>query len=174
MPFYHHASEFGPGPRTPLDYPTRRLWQARLKLERKPGGLTIGAARVGETLLRLLGDDGRLDPSHDTLATLACVHVNTVRRALVQLRDAGFVRWTRRLIRGPDGARQTSSAYELTMPGSHSGIQVISKVYKKAAPFNAVREQRIADENAARQLAWLRTECGARPPGASRGARSLE
>jgi DNA-binding transcriptional MocR family regulator len=68
-------------------------------------------------LVRLLGPDGRLNPSHATLAALARVHVATVQRALERLRSLGLLAWQRRLVRdAASGWRceQTSSAYVLT------------------------------------------------------------
>ena len=72
---------------------------AALLLHRRPGRLTIAAAQVGRVLVDMMGSDRRLDPSHATIAVKARVHIDTVRRALNQLRSAKFVEWTRRLIR---------------------------------------------------------------------------
>jgi hypothetical protein len=66
----------------------------------------------------MLGTDGHLDPSHETLAARALVCVETVRRALCQLRDLGFVVWQRRLVRTSWRCEQTSNAYALAVPSS--------------------------------------------------------
>jgi hypothetical protein len=66
-----------------------------------------------------LGDDGRLDLAHDTIAERALCHVATVKRALVRLREIGLVNWVRRLVCGPDTssrAEQASNAYLLRTP----------------------------------------------------------
>jgi DNA-binding transcriptional MocR family regulator len=63
-----------------------------------------------------MGADGRLDPSHATLAARARVSIATVIRALTQLRAFGFVTWVRRLVRTAWRAEQTSSAYVLALP----------------------------------------------------------
>ena len=64
-------------------------------------------------LLRRLGQDGRCDPSHATLAADAAVSPRTVRRALAALAACGLVQWTRRLIRVGWRVAQTSCAYVL-------------------------------------------------------------
>src|SRR5215475_3458328 len=61
-------SIFGDGPRVRFDREQRAQWKARLQLQRRPGRLTIAAANVGRVLCDMLGDDGRLDPSHATIA----------------------------------------------------------------------------------------------------------
>jgi hypothetical protein len=86
-------------------------------MHRAPGRLSAGGLQVLVALVRLLGPDGRLDPSHATLAALARVHVATVQRALERLRGLGLLAWQRRLVRdAATGWRceQTSSAYVLT------------------------------------------------------------
>ena len=70
---FHTDSVFGPGPRVPLDREQRAQFKAKLKLQRRPGRLTIAAAAVALVLIDMLGPDGRLDPTHATLAALACV-----------------------------------------------------------------------------------------------------
>jgi len=109
-------SIFGPGPRVVLDREQRAQFRAKLNLQRRPGRLTIAAARVGRVLVDLLGPDGRLDPSHEFLAERACVHIATIKRALDQLRSFGFLDWTRRLIRYGSRCEQTSNAYVLRLP----------------------------------------------------------
>ena len=117
---WRRGSEFGDGPRVPLDREQRAVFRARLTMKafRRIGALTITAVRVAEIMLGMQGRDGRLDPSIETLAVRAGVDASTVVRALARLRGCGFVTWVRRLVR--DGARveQTSNAYVLTVPGS--------------------------------------------------------
>ena len=72
-------------------------------------------------MINVIGNDGRLDPSHEHLAKVAKVAASTVRRALDRLKASGFLDWTRRLIRTKAGCRQTSNAYvlRLTDPDAH-------------------------------------------------------
>ena len=113
---WHRNSIFGDGPRVRLDREQRAQWKAKLQLQRRPGRLTIGTADVGRALCNMLGNDGRLDPSHATIATRAGVHISTVKRALEQLAEFGFLSWTRRLIRRAWRCEQTTSAYVLMTP----------------------------------------------------------
>jgi hypothetical protein len=103
-----------------FDREQRAQWKAKLQLQRRPGRLTIAAATVGRVLCDMLGNDGRLDPSHATIAARAAVHPSTVRRALEQLAEYGFLSWTRRLIRHGWRCEQTTSAYTLALPQSAS------------------------------------------------------
>jgi hypothetical protein len=115
---WHTGSIFGAGPRIPLCREKRAQFKALLLLNRRPGCLTLSAAVVGRVLLDMLGQDGRLDPSHATIAARACVSVATVIRSLAQLRAFGFVTWVRRLVRTAWRAEQTSSAYALAAPSA--------------------------------------------------------
>ena len=159
MRSFHHYSLFGPGPRVALNREARAVWRARIKYARRPGGLTLGAAAVAGVLLELLGADGRLDPTHETIAKLARVSVSTVGRALDQLRAFGFLDWARRLVRGPAGARQTSSAFWLKTPDRHSANQVFSRVCKKVrrrtGSVGVRQEQADAEASRDRQLAII-------------------
>ena len=82
MPRFHKDSIFGPGRRVPLDREQHAQFRAKLKLQRRPGRLTISAAAVGLALADMLGLDGRLDPALTTIATLARVSLATVKRAV--------------------------------------------------------------------------------------------
>ena len=113
---WHRNSIFGDGPRVRLDRDQRAQWKAKLQLQRRPGRLTIGTADVGRALCNMLGNDGRLDPSHATIAIRSGVHISTVKRALEQLAEFGFLSWTRRLIRRAWRCEQTTSAYVLMTP----------------------------------------------------------
>ena len=159
MPRFHKDSIFGPGPRVPLDRERKAQFSAKVKLQRRPGRLTIATAAVALVLLDLLGADGRLDPTHATLATLACVSVATVKRALADLKGFGFLDWTRRLIRGADTgwrAAQTSNAYALRVPAcdAHFAPQVLLYRFKKGlGQGGGGWEAQVADRD--RQLAAL-------------------
>jgi hypothetical protein len=109
------GSEFGPGRRVPLCRERRAVWKARLHLARRAGRITPAHVDVGDALLRRQGVDGRLDPSHATLAADAGHGERTVRRALGAMQDCGMVAWDRRLVRSGWAARQTSNAYVLTV-----------------------------------------------------------
>jgi hypothetical protein len=65
---YRRNSIFGDGHRVPLDRERRAVWKARIEMHRRAGRLTDGHAFVALALVRRLGTDGRLDPSHATLA----------------------------------------------------------------------------------------------------------
>lgn len=164
MPKWLKDSVFGDGLRLPMDRERRAVFKAKLDLARRPGRLTLAAREVGRVLLQLLGPDGRLEPSLDTISRLASVHVSTVVRALAQLRALGFLTWVRRLVRDAAGGwecRQTSNAYALLMPAAcdtHFQPQVIIKVFKKVGRGRAISEgasDYTAWEGAARQLELL-------------------
>ena len=114
---WHAGSLFVPGPRRVLGIGERCLWLARLEQALATGQITAAHYLVGRALLRLLGEDGRLDPGHDYLATLARCGRRTVQRALARLQEIGLVRWARRLVRTGWRAEQTSNAYELVPDG---------------------------------------------------------
>jgi hypothetical protein len=139
MPKWHRTSIFGTGPRVALDREQRAQFRAKLALQRRPGRLTIAAAHVGRILCDMLGPDGRLDPSHETIASRAAVHVETVRRALAQLRAFGFLDWTRRLIRTAWRCEQTSSAYVLTVPAALFNATSLN-LSKRTAPAECVSQ----------------------------------
>lgn len=111
---WHRGSTFGDGPRAPLCRERRAVWRARLQLHRRAGRLTALHEVIGLALLRRLGEDGRLDPTHETIADDAACSTRTVRRALDALRDLGLVVWVRRLVREGWRAAQTSNGYRLT------------------------------------------------------------
>jgi hypothetical protein len=116
---YHHRSTYGAGSRVPLDCEQRAQFKAKLKLQRRPGRLTIATAVVGRVLVDMLGNDGQLNLAMVTIAEVARVSVATVKRALVQLKACGFLDWTRRLVRdAASGWRteQASNAYRLAVP----------------------------------------------------------
>jgi hypothetical protein len=109
-------SQFGPGRRVPLDRERRAVWRARLVMHRRAGRLTALHEDIGLAMLRRLSqEEGRLDPSHATLADDAGASVSTVQRALVALRACGLVDWDRRLVRSGWRTEQTSNAYALSM-----------------------------------------------------------
>ena len=142
MPKFHKDSIFGFGPRVPLDREHRAQFRAKLKLQRRPGRLTIAAAEVGRVLVDMLGADGRLDPSYETIATLACVCKDTAVEAVKQLRAFGFLDWTRRLIRGREtGGRtqQSSNAYVLRVPACDTEFPagVPGSLFKRRKPEGA-------------------------------------
>lgn len=121
---WHRGSLFGDGPRRSLGADERRAWLARAEGERRAGRLTALHVDVGRALLKRLGEDGRCDPAHATLATDAGCGERTVRRALAGLREAGMLAWEQRVVRrlwpagelGATRAEQTSNAYALLLP----------------------------------------------------------
>jgi DNA-binding MarR family transcriptional regulator len=159
MPKWKGGSIFGTGPRVPLDREQRAQFRAKLKLQRQPGRLTIAAAEIGRILVDMLGAGGQLDPSVATIAARAAVDPSTVTRAMVRLRDCGFLTWTRRLVRDVGTGwrvEQTSNAYVLTVPATdmHFALQVSFTHLRKPA----VQEKRGGEtifQSAARQLRAL-------------------
>jgi DNA-binding transcriptional MocR family regulator len=107
----------------------RAVWKARIEIQRRGGRITDGEAYVGLALLKRLGQDGRCDPSHQTLADDSGESVSTVQRALKALLACGMVSWMRRLVRDGWRASQTSNAYLLTLgetpeiPALHCDVQ---------------------------------------------------
>ena len=112
---WHKSSIFGEGPRRALNKGQRAIWKARIELYRRAGRLTDGFAHVALALVKRLGTDGRLDPSHTTLAEDAAESVSTVKRALDALQELGLVWWVRRLIREGWRTEQTSNGYALAI-----------------------------------------------------------
>lgn len=121
---WHRGSLFGDGPRRPFGADERRAWLARAEGERYAGRLTALHVVVGRALLKRLGEDGRCDPAHATLAADVGCGERTVRRALGGLRDAGMLAWEQRVVRRPwpEGgpratrAEQISNAYVFLLP----------------------------------------------------------
>jgi hypothetical protein len=111
------GSSFTTGRRRPLCREARRIWRARLESARRGGHITALHKEVGLAMLRRLGEDGRLDPSHATVATEAGCCDRTVRRALDRLRGLGLLGWDKRLVRAGWRVEQTSNAYQLTPEG---------------------------------------------------------
>jgi hypothetical protein len=137
VPKWRKDSIFGEGPRVPRCREQRAQLKAKLKLQRRPGRLTIATAAIGCILVDLLGQDGRLDPSHKFLAELGRVSIATVKRALDQLREFGFLEWTRRLVRCGPRCEQTSNAYVLRVPDCEAHFArpvVLQKPRKEEAP----------------------------------------
>ena len=162
---WRRGSLFGAGLRCPLDREQRAVWRARLELARRGGRLTALHAAIGTALARRLGQDGRCDPSHATLATDAGASERTVRRALEAMAECGMVQWLRRLVRAGWQAMQTSNAYVLVVssapihPAARHGGQADRGTLQKAIPTSGNGPGYGSDEwgraNAMRQLAML-------------------
>jgi hypothetical protein len=114
---WHRGSIFGDGRRVPLDRNQRARFRYLLHAHHRAGRLTRAGRDAGKALLKRLGPDGRLDPSHETLAGDVACSESTIGRSLVRMRDLGLLRWQRRLTRIGWRAEQTSNAYEL-VPGA--------------------------------------------------------
>ncbi len=116
MPKWRKDSVFGTGQRRPLDRNQRARFMWLVKQDRRHGRLTANGEDVGIELLKALGDDGQLDPSHATLASRAGCSVDTVQRSLKIMRGWGRLTWERRLRRDAGTGwrcEQTSNAYAL-------------------------------------------------------------
>ena len=134
MPQWRRNSVFGMGRRVPLDRERRAQFRAKLRLQRRPGRLTLAAVQIGRILLDMLGGDGHLDPSVATLAKKAAVHSSTVTRALARLKECGFLDWTRRMLRDASTgwrSEQTSNAYVLCLPACDGQFAPAVNVFKK-------------------------------------------
>jgi DNA-binding transcriptional MocR family regulator len=92
----------------------RAQWRARLDMHERAGRITPAHEKIGLALLKRLGQDGRCDPSHETLAIDSGKDVSTVQRALKRFHACGLVSWVRRLTRAGQRVSQTSNAYVLT------------------------------------------------------------
>lgn len=172
---YAHKSQF-----QALTRDQRARWRFLADARRSRKQITPADHDVAGALLKHLAEDGRCDPSHARLARLARCCERTVRRSLARLAACGLVQWTRRLVRTRDGAKQTSSAYRLTLadletpigatkPGGQPGRGTrnidLSRAQSAAAAAAAMLDQlqptkslaQIARERTqARAAAWLR------------------
>lgn len=110
---WHSGSVFSDGPRHRLDREQRARFRFLLNAHRRARHLTPNAELVGSTLLRRLGTDGQLDPTHDRLASDVGCCPRTVRRALATLKMLGLVVWQCRIARSGDCINQISNAYVL-------------------------------------------------------------
>lgn len=88
-----------------------------------PGTISFGAIRLAEVLVSLcVKGNGRLEPSVAWLARAINAPAKSIHAWKQQLREHGFLRWTRRYVRvenpgqkGPQ-LKQTSNAYRLMTP----------------------------------------------------------
>ena len=108
---WRRGSDFGPGPRVPLNREERARAYYILEAHYRSGHLTAKGSRVGRALVRRIGADGRCDPSHATLARDAGCEPRTVQRALAAMRDLGLVHWVNRIQRNGWRCEQTSNGY---------------------------------------------------------------
>jgi hypothetical protein len=106
-------SLFGAGPRRPLDREQRARFRFLVTAHRRARRIPPLAEMIGSALVRRLGVDGQLDPSHETIAGDVGCSSRTVRRALDALKALGLVLWQRRLVREGWRTEQTSNAYML-------------------------------------------------------------
>jgi hypothetical protein len=161
-------SQFGDdGARVPVDRKGLAVLKARagLKVFNGPGKLTATARLVLDVMLKMLGADGRLDPSVETLAHRTGKCASAVELGLKRLRALGFLTWVRRIARCGSRVWQTSNAYQLTPdrcdPVTQGGVVPIDLVKKggsggawlTARTVHAI--DRAARQEAARQLEVL-------------------
>jgi hypothetical protein len=156
-------SIFGDGPRVARDREWLAQWKARIGFLRRAGRLTALHAEIALVLARRLGQDGRLDPSHATIAKDAKAGCRTVQRALARLADLGLLRWVRRLVRDGSICSQTSNAYSLTMPGvvapepMRLGDRQVGRATLKEVFSSAAQAMKEAVNDALTALAAVRT-----------------
>jgi DNA-binding transcriptional MocR family regulator len=84
-------------------------------MHERAGRITADHEKIGLALLKRLGQDGRLDPSHATIAQDCGKAVSTVQRALKRLAECGLLGWLRRIARDGNRVVQTSNSYMLTL-----------------------------------------------------------
>lgn len=135
---WHREGRFGDGPRMPLCRERRAVWKARLRLYRRAGKLTPLYEDIGLAMLKRLGADGRLDPSHQTVADDVGCDPRSVRRALAAFKACGLVMWVQRLVRAGWRVEQVSNAYALTIgdpppiPPARTGGQLVRETRQKS------------------------------------------
>jgi hypothetical protein len=112
---WRRDSVFGDGLRIPMCRERRAQWKARLAMHERAGRITSDHEKIGLALLKRLGQDGRCDPSYQTLATDSGKAASTVQRALRRLADCGLLGWLRRIVREGSRVVQTSNSYMLTL-----------------------------------------------------------
>ena len=134
---YHGGSVYE-APRRPLTEDGRRMFREKVRRFAVAFGARASSVMVTlEALRRHLGQDGRCDPSHATLAKETGLGQRTVRRALRLAGTAGLVSWSRRIVRTRLGARQTSNGYVLHPeaivpdPGGQRGRVTMKKEYQE-------------------------------------------
>jgi hypothetical protein len=114
---WHQGSEFGPGPRRPLDRERRARWRYLVHANARAGRIAPKGEWVLEELLAHLSKEGRCDPSYARLGADAATSSKTAERAVAAAAACGLLRWQRRIVRNGWRAEQTSNAYELLVPG---------------------------------------------------------
>lgn len=131
---WHHTSEFpSPSHFRPISGRQAGDWKDRLHEARAGGLLTANDVQVARLLLQHMSAEGRCDPSHRRLATLAGCCLRSVLHALDRLKAAGLVDWTRRMVRTAQGARQTTSAFRLVVASAESlARQAAERLAKRA------------------------------------------
>ena len=164
---WHRGSVFGDGHRRPLDREQRARFRYLLHAWHRGGNLTRAARDVGEALVRRLGTDGRLDPTHATLAADTSCSDRTVRRATAAMRDLGLLRWQTRLVRAGWRAEQTSNAYELVPTlaappvfprarcGGHNGRETLKEDISLLLPLPSPAEAAAAQAALAQHRALM-------------------
>jgi hypothetical protein len=112
---WHRGSTFSDGLRVPMCRERRAVWRARLTMFRRGRKITPLFEDIGLAMLRRLSTDGRLDPSHRTLADDAGCDPRSVQRALIAFRQCGLVLWVRRIARDGWRTSQISNSYALAI-----------------------------------------------------------
>ena len=114
---WHRGSEFGDGPRRPLDRERRARWRYLARAHARAGRITPKGEWVLDELLSHLSREGRCDPSYARLGADAQTSSKTAERAVAAAEACGLLRWQRRIVRNGWRMEQTSNAYELLVPG---------------------------------------------------------
>lgn len=115
---WHGGSVYGDGTRRALSFGQREQYLLLLDQAAQSRSISATAERVGRVMLALLGRDGRLDPSYETIAARTGCCERTARSAVADLMRVGLLHKVRRLVRAGWRAIQTSNAYALLLPAA--------------------------------------------------------
>ncbi len=155
MPKWRRTSTFGAGRQVPLDRNARARFIWLVRADRRQGRLSASGEDVAIELVKLLGEDGRLDPSHATIAARVGCHVATARRCLDRLRQLGRLTWERRLRRDQGTSwrtEQASNAYALCHACDTHPARVEKLIESKKGALRRGEQAETEFESAARQL----------------------
>lgn len=154
---WHSDSIFGDGPRRVLDRDQRARFNFLLNAHARARRLPAKQEKVGRTLLKHLSQEGRCDPSHQTLADTVGCCTRTVQRACDTMKRLGLLVWQHRLVRDGWRTAQTSNAYILVPAeisadlrcGGQNGRQTIKQAISLLVrPKNRVLTDAQEDEKA--------------------------
>lgn len=114
---YHKACKLNGGRRVPRTRRQIEVWRKAVMLHYRRGELTDARLLVILAVPDWLNrENGRCDPSHDTIADRVGVTVRTVQRALADATRLRLIDWDQRAIRFPGETVQITNQYRI-FPG---------------------------------------------------------